>query len=114
MPSLNDDLLRIAAPILEKYRAQLFSHRRFDTHSFEHDLRECWGAGYRTMKDYVVAMSGHGRFQEVAAYYMEHSAAPGVVTEFQPHLAVLYGVKYYHTPDIEWLRDQYWRRAFGE
>ena len=115
MPTLNDDMLQLACPILEKYRALLLQHRRFDAHAFEHELRHVWSNGYRSLKDFMKALAQHGRFQEVAAYYMEHSNAAGVVSEFKPCLAALYGVKSYnHDPDLELKRDQFWRRTFGE
>ncbi|HMP03888.1 MAG TPA: hypothetical protein PKD86_09350 [Gemmatales bacterium] len=115
MPKLNDDMLRRASPILEKYRTTLFQHRRFDAHSFEMELRDIWSTGYRSMKDFALAMSEHGRYQEVAAYYMEHSNAPGVVSEFKPCLAKLYGIASYdHATDRESKRCEFWRRAFNE
>jgi hypothetical protein len=59
-------------------------------------------------------MARHGRFQEVAAYYMEHSNAPGPVREFKTALAAIYGVKSYdYAPDLELKRDQFWHRAFA-
>jgi hypothetical protein len=115
MTKLSDETLRLALPILERYRTVLLTSRRFDVGSFESELRGVWSIGYKTLKDFVIDMSEHGRFQEVAAYYMEHSNAPGVISEFKPCLARLYGLKtYHHSPDFELLKNQFWARAFGD
>ncbi len=114
MARLNDEMLRLANPILERYRAALFEHRKFDAGAFEKELRDIWNTGYRSMKDFAMAMSEHGRYQEVAAYYMEHSNPSGVISEFKPCLARLYGIRSYHSPDRDANRDQFWRKAFDE
>ncbi len=73
MPRLNDEMLRLAEPILEKYRNALFERHGFDPHAFEMELRDIWITGYRSMKDFAIAMSEHGRYQEVAAFYPRRS-----------------------------------------
>jgi hypothetical protein len=66
------------------------------------------------MKRAWIELADNGRFQEVAAYFIEHSNAPGPVAEFKPVLARLYGVKSYdHDVEMELKRDQFWQRAFA-
>jgi hypothetical protein len=58
-------------------------------------------------------MSNHDEYTHLAAYYMEHSNAPGVVTEFQPSLAKLYGIRWYGDNTREAKRAAYWDGAFA-
>jgi hypothetical protein len=111
---LNDELLREAEPILERYREMLLKTRAFQAHSLEHELRALWSVGYQGLKPLIYTMAQHGRYQEVAAYYMEHSNGVGVVSEFKPHLAALYGVKWYHAPDCTQKRRAFWSRVFDD
>lgn len=110
----NDDMIRTVYPVLERYRTALFRSHGFDAGSLERELRDAWDTGYKDLKWLMCALAEHGRYQEVAAYYMEHSNAPGVVMEFQGPLAALYGVKsFHHSVDVELKKDQFWERAFA-
>ncbi len=114
MANLTPQRLTRAADILERYRSALFTGRKYDTGQFEHELRDLWTVGYQELKGIMIDLAGHGRFQEVAAYYMEHSNAPGVVSEFQRPLTELYGVRsYHHSPDFEEKKAAFWERAFA-
>jgi hypothetical protein len=114
MPELTDEAVSKAASMLERHREQLFSKRSLSVAELERDLRSVWSTGYQELKRLMIGLAEHGRYQEVAAYYMEHANASGVVTEFQAPLAKLYGVKTYHySPELELMRDQFWARAFA-
>ena len=64
----------------------------------------------------MIGLLKHGRYQEVAAHYMETmNGNVGVVSEFQQPLADLYGVRsWYHSPDRDAKRAAYWAAAFGD
>lgn len=66
--------------------------------------------GYLDFKGIIIDLSKRGEYRYVAAYCMEHSNAPGVVSEFQGVLATLYGIEsYYHSPDREQKREIFWQ-----
>ena len=48
-----------------------------------------------------------------AAWYMEHSNT-GVVSEFQKHLATLYGIPTYSSEEREEKQKQFWQSAFPD
>lgn len=99
-----------AAPILEKYGAQLHQTGEIEVRRFEDALRDCWGIGYRELKDIIVEMSRMDEFKYLSAYYMENSnSGVGVVMEFQPALAKLYGIQHYHHKDLENRRKEFWK-----
>jgi hypothetical protein len=113
MYRLTERRLASAQPILEKHRAELFQRHSFDAQSLERELRDTWRLGYRELKGIMRDMLKHERYREVAAYYMEHSSARGVVSEFQQPLASLYGIKSYHAPERKEMRSKFWARVFG-
>ena len=110
MYRLTERRLAKALDILEKYRAQLRKRVCFEPRCFEGELRECWDVGYREMKDLAEDMLKHERYRHVAAYYMEHSNTPGVVVEFQQPLSEVYGIKWYHAPNMPEKRDAFWAK----
>ncbi len=113
MYRLTEIRLASAQAILEQHRAELFERHCFDTHSFERELRDTWSLGYRELKDIMCDMLKHERYREVAAFYMEHSNAPVVVSEFKQPLASLYGVRSYHAAECEEMRRKFWAGVFG-
>ena len=113
MSKLNDERLQEAKEILERYRDTLLKIHTFDARSLERELRKLWNVGYQELKPLIYAMAQHGRYQEVAAYYMEHSNAPGVVSEFKPHLAALYSMKSYNAADRAEKQKAFWDRVFA-
>lgn len=112
MARLTARRLSAATDILERYRALLFGRRWFHTGDFQAELRLRWGLDGQELKGAVNDLAAHGRFQEVAAFFMEHGDTAGVAVEFQSVLAELYGVKRYHAPERGARRDEFWKRAF--
>lgn len=115
MYRLTDKRFESARPIFEKYRSILFRNQAFDTQQFEHELRKCWDLGYRELKDILIALAKNEAFVGVAAYYMEHSNAPGPCSEFKAPLAKLYGVTSYdNTPNLAQARDLFWQKHYRD
>jgi hypothetical protein len=121
MYKMTDRRLATAKPILEKYRAQLFTSHSFDTHAFERELRDAWSTGYREIKDVVTEIAKKrrrtvekdtDRYREVAAYYMQNNNGACVASEFQRPLAELYGITHYDANDREQKRAEYWENVF--
>lgn len=114
MPMLTDELLRSAEPLLEEYRAALFDVGEYGCAMLEHRLRAVWAVGYQSIGSLMIDLSEHGRYQEVAAFYMEYSDPTGVTAEFKAALARLYGVRSYdHSRNREARRIQFWETAFA-
>lgn len=86
-----------------------------DAGILERELRDLWGMGYQSLKDVMIdILSNHAEYSHLAAYYMEHSNTPGVVTEFQSPLAKLYGLSSWSYDDAkEQKREEFWERAFA-
>lgn len=103
-----------ASEILNRYSAALNSTHHIDSMALERELRAKWDLGYQVLKDVMIDMlQFHPEYALLAAYYMEHINPTGVVSEFQRHLAQLYGVKWYYDDERESRRDSYWERAFA-
>ena len=104
-----------AREVLDRYTRQLHDSRAIVAGQFEHELRQLWRLGYQTLKDIMIdILSNHPEYAHLAAYYMEHSNAPGVVSEFQEPLATLYGLtSWYYDDDTETKRTAYWNDAFA-
>src|SRR3954471_21648518 len=113
MFTLTEHRLEAAKRVLDKYRATLQEQHRFDAAALEQELRQCWSTGYREIKDNMIQLLATDEYPLVAAWYMEHSNAPGVVVEFQAPLAKLYGVASYHSPEREEKQRQFWQHALG-
>jgi hypothetical protein len=113
MYRLTDKRLQKAQPILDKYRADLFTARSFAVRGLERELRDTWSLGYQELKDIIRELLKNDRYREVAAYYMERSNPVGVVSEFQQPLAYLYGLKWFHAPEREGKRAAFWERVFA-
>lgn len=114
MFTLTERRFESAKPILDKYLEKLRSNHQYDTGSLEHELRQSWNTGYQEIKDIMIQLLDVDEYSTVAAWYMEHSNAPGVVSEFQGPLANLYGVASYNSPDREEKKEQFWKRAFRD
>ncbi len=114
MAELTEKQFDDAKSTIEQYREKLSKVKQFDARSFERDLRKIWDLGHQEVKGLIVELSHHGRCEQVAAYYMEHSNAPGVVIEFQRRLAELYGISSYQSSDRVSKQNEYWERAFAE
>jgi HJR/Mrr/RecB family endonuclease len=104
-----------AREALDRYTRQLHDSRAIIAGQFEHELRQLWGLGYQSVKDIMIdILSNHAEYAHLAAYYMEHSNAPGVVSEFQQPLANLYGLNsWYNDEEKEIKRAAYWDNAFA-
>lgn len=85
-----------------------------DLRAFEGELRELWDLGYQEIKGVIVDLSEHGRCEQVAAYYMQHSNAPGPVFEFKRRLAELYGIKRYDSEERVAKQNEYWNQVFED
>lgn len=107
MYKLTENRLRAAHAILEKYRDALYETQGIRCMDFEHELRDCWGVGYQSLKDIIIDLSKLDRYEHLAAYYMQFQNPTGVVSEFQGRLAEIYGSR--HATDA----DAYWERAIG-
>jgi hypothetical protein len=99
-----------AKPILDKYRERLHTAGDISAGELERELRDCWGVGYQALKGIIEDLAKRNHYRYLAAYYMEHSSAPGVVSEFKPVLAKMYGIRSYgHSPDRESKREAFWQ-----
>lgn len=114
MYRLTDRRLAAAREILDRYADWLNERHHIDPGMLEKELRETWDIGYQSLKDIIADMLNHERYRLVAAYYMQHQNATGPVSEFQPHLARLYGTRMYDPFDPEGKRKAFWEAAFGE
>jgi hypothetical protein len=111
MYKLTEKRLSIAEPILTKYGSVLTSKRSFDAGSFEQELRKALDLGYSEFKDIMCdVFDKHPRYRRVTAYYMQHSNAPGPVSEYKPLLAKLYGLEGYDAPERKEKQQKYWAR----
>ena len=106
MYRLTDERFEKAEPILEKYRAKLHATGRIDAKALQNELRRCWHAGDREVKDIFKRLSKTSHYKYLAAYCMEHSG----LMEFWPTLNTLYGVAYHHSPMRETKRKAFWRK----
>jgi HJR/Mrr/RecB family endonuclease len=115
MHRLTERRKKQAREVLDRYTRQLHNSRNFVAAQLEHELRDLWGLGYRSLKGIMIDMvSNHPEYAHLAAYYMEHSGAPGVVSEFQEPLAKLYGLRSWrYDGDKESKRTAYWNEAFA-
>jgi hypothetical protein len=103
-----------ATDLIEKYRTWLFKTKWIDVHAFERELRELWDLGYQDIKPLIEELSNHGRCEQVAVYYMEHSNGGRVVSEFQGRLAEVYGIDWYYSDDRLAKQAAYWERTFAD
>jgi hypothetical protein len=122
MYKLTDRRFDATKRIFEKYRQELFANHEFDAHTFERELRGVLDTGYQELKDVMMEIVRKtrldlprktDRYRELAVYYMEHINGPGVVSEFQQPLADVFGVTYFHAPDVAQKRDGYWKNVFA-
>ena len=110
MYRLTERRLAKAEPILQEYRAKLHTEGAINAHGFEMELRQCWGIGYQELKSIIEDLSKIDDYVFLAAYYMEHSSAPGVVMEFKRSLARLYGIDHFDASDRKAKREAFWQR----
>jgi hypothetical protein len=113
MYKLTDRRLAAARDILDKYAGQLETRRPIESGLLEKELREVWDIGYQEQKNIIIDLLKNDRYRLIDAYYMQHQNAPGPVSEFQPHLAGLYGTRMYDPFDKEGKQKQFWDAAFG-
>ncbi len=104
-----------AREVLDKYTRELHDTRGITAGQLEHELRQLWVLGYQNLKDIMIdILSNHSEYAHLAAYYMEHSNTPGVVSEFHQPLAQLYGLtSWYYDDQKETKRAAYWEDAFA-
>ena len=114
MARLTERRFEKAKAILDKYREDLHRTGSISAGILEKELRDCWDTGYQELKGIIIDLSKRDHYRYLAAYYMEHSNAPGVVAEFKPVLAALYGIKYYDGPEREHGRKAFWAGLDGE
>ena len=110
MYRLTEKRFQKAKLILEKYRNQLHRTGQIEAGFFERELGQCWNLGYKALKGVMRDLLKEPRYRFLAAYYMEHSNAPGVVMEFQNPLAGVYGISYYHSKDREKKKAAFWAK----
>jgi hypothetical protein len=111
MYRLDEERFAKAKPILEKYRAKLHATGKFNPEAIEKELRQCWHATSRDVKDVVMRLSKTARYKYLAAYYMEHSdAGKKPLMEFWPTLSVVYGVEYYQSLIRVRRQKAFWRK----
>lgn len=113
MARLTDRRFHSAKLILDRHNKRLLETRFLDAGGFERELRELWGMGYQELKWVMIDLCKKPEYTLLAARYME-SGSPGVVCEFQPTLASLYGVDYYHAADREQRQKEFWDRGFDQ
>lgn len=115
MYKLTERRLEAARDILEQFRGWLYERGSFDAGYLEGQLRKCWDIGYQSLKDIMIDMfEHHPRYKYVAAWYMQHSNAPGVVSEFQKSLASLYHLRYFHTSERDDFGKGFWATFTSE
>jgi hypothetical protein len=114
MSELTPEQFEQAKDIIEKYRDCLFRTKWMNAHSFEREIRELWQLGYQDIKELIEELSHHGRCEQVAVYYMEHSNGGRVVSEFQGRLAEIYGIDWYYADDRPAKQAAYWERTFAD
>ena len=110
MYKLTERRLNKARSILDEHKSILDTHGTIDVGAFEMSLRECWNLGYQELKDIIIALSKLDDYVYLAAYFMEHSNAPGVVSEFKRPLAKLYGITHYSSPNRESAQRDFWAK----
>lgn len=112
MANLTDRRFDEAKLILDRRRKTLLETGFLDAHGLERELRQLWGIGYQALKGIMIDLSNMDDYVLVAAKYME-SGCPGVVSEFKPTLAKLYGIRYYHAPEMAENRQEFWDREMN-
>jgi len=111
MYRLTDRRRKKAQRILDAYKLKHDAGQPMSAKSFEKELRECWNIGYQELKDIIEDLSKIEEYTYLAAFYMENSNSGfGVVSEFKPVLAKLYGIKWYDAPERASARDQFWEK----
>ena len=113
MYKLTDKRFKRAEPVLERYRKQLLEKQRFHATALERELRDLWDIGYQELKSIMIDLLRKEKFMLVAAYYMENTNAPGVVSEFKNTLAELYGIRLFDSSECADAQRQFWQRAFS-
>lgn len=112
MYKLNEKRSAIVKPILERYREQLFSHGSFDPGGLQRELRDALGCGYLEVRSIAMQLlKKQPRFKNVIAFYMAFGGAPGVISQFKPLLAKVYGMRYYDSPDRPTVEERYWSKS---
>jgi hypothetical protein len=61
----------------------------------------------------MIQLLKQDQYRLVAAFYMEQSSSPGVISAFKRHLAKLYGIPSFHSNDREQKRREFWERALS-
>ena len=81
MFKVTDRRLEKARATLDGYVSKLDECGKFDPSSFEHELKDIWGTGYREIKSAVVDLYRNhgGDYGRVAEYYMRHQAPEGTM-----------------------------------
>lgn len=115
MYRLTDRRKAKACEVLDKYTRQLHDTRAIATGQLELELRQLWNLGYQPLKGIMIdILWNHPEYAHLAAYYMEHCNALGVVTELQQPLAKLYNLtSWYYDDEKETKRANYWENTFA-
>ena len=113
MYRLTERRLAAAQEILDRYADWLQDRHGINSAMLEKELRDVWDIGYQELKDIIIDMLNQDGYRLIAAYYMQHQSATGPVSEFQPHLARLYGTRMYDPFDEEGKQSAFWEAALG-
>jgi hypothetical protein len=111
MYRLTDKRKEKAMPILQKYKTELDAGGKINVIKFENELCACWNTGKKEIKDIIEDLSKCKEYNYLAAFYMENSnTGVGVVDEFKPVLAKLYGIKDFYCPEKLKARKAFWAK----
>lgn len=112
--SLTPRRLERITPILETYRGKLRASGAFRPESLEAEIKATLDVGYQEVKHLLIDLLKKPRYQTVAAYYLQHFAAPNQPSEAKLALGDLYGVGYYEHADRPQAQDAWWTTAMDQ
>lgn len=114
MYKLTERRLAKAKELLDNSAALLAKKRGINCMEFEMQLRECWDTGYREIKDIMQQLLKMPEYRLLAAYYMQNSGGPGIVSEFQEPLCKFYGIPWKAQAPDESTVKKFWSTAFAK
>ena len=115
MANLTDHRKVQAREIFDRYNRELHDTGAIENFRLESELLQLWGISYQSLKPIMIdIVRNHPEYEHLAVYYMERSGSAGVVSEFQRHLARIYGLSSYHDDEREAKRAAYWKDALEE
>ena len=97
---------------LEEARNDLINDGMLNCGILERKMRDALNLGYQTLKDIMIdVVKRYPRYRLVALYYMQHqNAGMGPVCEFQPTLAMEYGLDDFYggQEDQDQIKAKFW------